>query len=303
MSATSKWSRLKPVQQDPLENVGLPSKGDRTLLDFKAQEDYFGHIRSAHRRFLQNTATPNDLSHSDDDLSQGLERIRLTNSNSKPASAPALPERRTQAPPPPPSKDTLLFSMRKLRESLIATHRADEFALEVYLFIIRFAILQREPESYHPSILSLLWNRELSSGPVREMARKEVAGWLILDLACRQEDMASAWDTYFDYIGVMVRGDGGEVIGTVLRCLVSDDWYAFWTLKAKLDRYQSALVGFADGRMKKLAVGCLRKAYLKIDMGFVHRATGSLWKVLKQEEVVGWEEEGDVLIVRKTKGK
>ena len=275
-----KTSRLKPVIWDPLGSVGLPSKGDTALLDLEAQEVYFGHVVAAHRHYLQNN-TSKGLTDGNNELSRGLEKLSLHPKDLAPTTA--VPEKGTEALPPPlaPSKHIILSSMRKLRESLVATHRSDGFALEVYLFIIKFAILERQPESYYPAILSLLWNRQLLIDETERRIKREVVGWLILDLACRQGDMASAWDTLFNYFGGIIGpGDDDNVVSRVLRCLVRDDWYAYWTLKGKLDRYQHALVEFADPKMRQLAIGRLGKAYLKIDVGFVHRATGALWKIL-----------------------
>lgn len=50
----------------------------------------------------------------------------------------------------------VLSALRKLREGIVASKRADDFAVQAYLFCIRLSVLVKHPESYHPAILHLL---------------------------------------------------------------------------------------------------------------------------------------------------
>ena len=304
--SSGKWSRLKEIRQDPLESVGLPSKGDTKLLDHRVQEEYYEHIVAAHQRYQHRF--PGGISDSISGLTKAVESVSLRDPIHRPAgeqrkdidgSESASNGPRAKA----PSTQTLLFSMRKLREAFIATHRTDHFAGEAYLFMIRFAISVKEPESYHPSILSFLrvssYSEDAEAGA---KARQEVIRYWILDLACRQVDLPTAVHAAWRY-GFLIRftSANGGLIGSILRCLVRDDYWNYWPFFDQLDEYQRAIVSFADERMRKTAMACLGMAYLKVDREFVRRGTGLEWRMLKEVEKVGWQEEGNMLIIKKSR--
>ena len=297
-------SRLKPVRQDPLEKVGLPSKGDTTLLDFRAQEDYIDCILTARARL----SGPNGGFEEavNDGLSEAFSRVSVSDKSDLANSIPGKKTSHTQPPESsgtfkPPSIHAILFSLRKLREGIVASHRSDSFALRAFHFVINFSILHHAPESYHPSILSLLGNRSLLKLMNKE-ARREMAGYLVLDLACRQEDLTAAYQAASHY-GLLFNNHRSNPVRNALRCIVKGDFWTYFAMKAHLDRYHRVLISYADERMTKLAVNCLSRAYLKVDREFVKGATGSGWEVLKLQQGLAWEEDGRVLVIKKAKVK
>ncbi len=94
----------------------------------------------------------------------------ISNANANPASLSAAPSFSSSswlasvAPATSPTtipNDTkalweVLGALRKLREGIVASKRADDFAVQAYLFCIRLSVLVKHPESYHPAILHLL---------------------------------------------------------------------------------------------------------------------------------------------------
>lgn len=90
---------------------------------------------------------------------------------------------------------TILLALRKLREALTATSRADDFAVQALLFSVRLGILVRQPEAYHAPLLRLLRLDGNASnggrgsgggGVLTSVERTEVVGYLVLDTACRR---------------------------------------------------------------------------------------------------------------------
>ncbi|KAL9096774.1 MAG: hypothetical protein Q9165_001262 [Trypethelium subeluteriae] len=180
--ASSAWNRLNQPPSDPLEQYGLPSKGETKLNDFRAQEKFFAKIQERYMKFCGSTGGGDALEKAFDQLSLSeppspssssssaiITTIPSPNSRHPPTPTHHLdsPLRNSPRPPAPasPSRaaDTshseliLIFAaMRKLRESIVATARTDAFARKAYIFLIHAAILARAWHAYHPALLYLL---------------------------------------------------------------------------------------------------------------------------------------------------
>ncbi|KAK7753703.1 hypothetical protein SLS62_004326 [Diatrype stigma] len=154
---------------DPLEAMGLPSKGDNRLLDFKTQERYYTKIVERYMTFCSDAGERDELLRRFASLDVNANN---TNSSSRAGSSSSSSENQhlsastTSKKPITPSLATLpsdtkalsevLSALRKLREGIVASKRADDFAVQAYLFCIRLSVLVKHPESYHPAILHLL---------------------------------------------------------------------------------------------------------------------------------------------------
>ncbi|KAL2159446.1 hypothetical protein VTH06DRAFT_2451 [Thermothelomyces fergusii] len=194
-------SRLKPVEQDPLAEYGLPSKGEKRLLSPKVQESYFTQITARYLAFC--TAAGDG-----DNLQKQFARLSLNGGDSKssnrssrlqplppPLLSPAPSEELAQDRPPKLSEagrphsssasssysaatavaeagpesghqhlSQILSALRKLREAIIASNRRDHFAVQVYLFSARLGILASAYETYYPALLQLLrWSSSTST--------------------------------------------------------------------------------------------------------------------------------------------
>lgn len=221
---------------------------------------------------------------------------------STPAAAAALAVPRSNTPGPHPASNptaelsTILSAMRKLRESITATGRRDAFAQRAYVFIIHSALLLRAWEAYHPALLYLL-HAIHPSAPLSQPELHEMVGVAVLDLACRQGELAEALR-----VKAAWRYEDRRV-ETVLKALVADNWCLFWRMRRVVDGYQRVLMGFAEEGVRVHALKCLGRSYLTADKAFVERCAGAEWAELVRRGV-GWElVEGERVVIRRPKVK
>lgn len=187
---------------------------------------------------------------------------------------------------------TILMAMRKLREAIVASVRRDAFAREVYAFIIRTTILLRHVESYQPALLYLL-SRIHPVVPLSSSAFHELLGYYILDSACRQNDLNSAYDVKYRCKYRDVR------IEAVLKALAHGNWPMFWFIQNSADVHQKVLMEWAEDRMRKHALNCIGKAYLVIDKTSLEGAIRKPWSEVKVQGALGWQLNGENITIRK----
>lgn len=286
---------------DPLEALGLPSKGDTRLLDFKTQERYYTKIVERYMNFCSDAGERDELLRrfaSLDLSSSSTDRNVPTESA---ASSPTIdPSRISIAPATVPSNtkglSDVLAALRKLREGIVASKRVDDFAIQVYLFCIRLSVLVKHPESYHPAILHLLRRiQPLHSMTSVEMS--EVVGYLVLDTACRRNDLAEAFALRHKYRLRDAKVDG------ILDALTHDNYIEFNRLKRRVDGHRAKLLEYAEEGVRKHLLKCFGRAYLNVDLKFLEKCAGSEWASLTAEDGVGWELDGTKVIIRKIKGR
>ncbi|KAI4199153.1 MAG: hypothetical protein LQ350_004783 [Teloschistes chrysophthalmus] len=200
----------------------------------------------------------------------------------------------------PTSAETaiLIVAMRKLREAIVASRRHDMFAKAVYFFIIRTTIMLGHPESYHPALLYLFRRIHPFNFPSNE-EKMEFVGYLVLDLACRQNDLASAFHIRCLY------NHRSRSIDTVLSALVHGNWLQYWDARTTASAYERRLMEWTDERMATYAMQCLGKSYLSIKKTFLERCTGLEWKTLKDTRKIPWALDGDgeTVIIKQIKKK
>ncbi|KAI5925368.1 hypothetical protein F4810DRAFT_660187 [Camillea tinctor] len=301
---TTPWNRLKPVELDPLESMGLPSKGDHRLLDLKTQERYYTKIVERYMTFCSDAGER-------DELLRRFASLDLSSSNREKVNAVALkstghappdtaPPRPSTAPNTIPNNtqglSDVLSALRKLREGIVASKRADDFAIQAYLFCIRLSILVKHHESFHPAILHLL--RRIH--PVHSMTTvelSEVVGYLILDTACRRNSLAEAYALRHRY-----RLKDAK-IDAVLDALVHDNYVEFQRVKRRVDGHRAKLIEYAEDGMRKHLLKCFGRTYLSIDLGFLETCADSDWTRLIAEDGVGWELDDNKVVIRKIKAR
>lgn len=191
---------------------------------------------------------------------------------------------------------TIMQAMRKLREALVASARLDAFARDVYVFLIRVTISVKHRESYHPALLHLL-SRIHPAVPLPASEWKEFLGYYILDLACRQANLGAAFAVRFRY------AYSDERVDAVLEALTHGNWWVFWKMRDELSEYQRRLLEWADDRMRKHALECLGRSYLKADKVFVEKASDRIWENLRKVDKLNWELTGEVVMFRQTRRK
>ncbi|KAL9576843.1 MAG: hypothetical protein Q9212_006773 [Teloschistes hypoglaucus] len=192
----------------------------------------------------------------------------------------------------------LILAMRKLREATVASRRRDMFAKAVYFFIIRTTIMLGHPESYHPALL-YLFRRIHPSNTLSNEEKMEFVGYLVLDLACRQNDLASALHVRCLY------NHHSQSIDTVLSALIHGSWLQYWNARTTTSAYERRLMQWTDERMAGHAIQCLGKSYLSINKTFLERCTGLEWEILKDTGKISWALDGDgeTVIIKPIKKK
>ncbi|KAI9858767.1 MAG: hypothetical protein M1824_004187 [Vezdaea acicularis] len=275
------WNRMKAAPQDPLESAGLPSKGDTKLLDHKAQEAYYQLIQG---RWLSLCGTQGGP----ESLHTLLSTLSLSPSPS--SSAPALTF-------PPREISLLSLSLRKLREATLSTHRQDTFTTTVYTFSIRFGILTHQPASYSSALLHLLYTLHPHT-PLPGPLLREFVIYLILDLASRRSLLGEAYAVRHRFGVHDVRVD------ILLAAMTQGDYRRFFKALRGVDGYQRALLGEAEGWMVRRALKCVGRGYLGVGVGWLEGVTGGRsWDVLVGEFGVGWEREGERVLVRRVRAR
>jgi hypothetical protein len=191
---------------------------------------------------------------------------------------------------------TIIMAMRKLREGIVASKRVDDFSIQAYIFCIRLSILVKQMESYQPAILHLLKRMH----PVQTLTKTELqefVSYLVLDLACRQNDLAGAHATRHKW------GLKDAKVDAILRALTHDNYFLFWKVKRSVDGYKAKLMEFAEEGVKRQALKCLGRTYLSIDLPSLEQYTNTTWPSLTRDCGVGWQLEATKVIIRKPKAR
>ncbi|KAK8114274.1 hypothetical protein PG999_006343 [Apiospora kogelbergensis] len=312
------WSRLKPVDLDPLEAIGLPSKGDNRLLDFKTQERYYTKIVERYMSFCSDAGERQELLRRFSSL-QLSEPLHTTpkpppSTSSTPGGPPRpVPRHASSAPAVPAatslpaSADTqslsdVLAALRKLREGIVASKRADDFAVQAYLFCIRLSVLVKHPESYHPAILHLLRRIQPrhpggAAVALTSVETSEVVGYLVLDTACRRGDLAEAYALRSRYRLRDPKIDG------VLDALAHDNYVLYKRLRRSVDGHKAKLLEFGEGAMRQHTLKCFGRGYLGVELEFLEECADSTWMDLVTNDGVGWELDGSKVVIRKIKAR
>ncbi|KAK4570357.1 hypothetical protein LTR86_002437 [Recurvomyces mirabilis] len=289
------WTRLKPAVIDPLEVYGLPSKGETRLHDHKNQEVYYQKIVDRYMKFIASSGGGEELEKAFASLTVKDESLQVTTNIGPASNRPTLP-RQASATPRPNDMPNILMAMRRMREGILGSQRRDQFAQRAYMFIIQASILSRHWESYQPALLYLLHEIHPIT-PLSSTDLQDVVGYRILDLACRQYELADAFAVQRAF-----KFDDRRV-ATVVMSLVHDDWVRFWRIKRAVDGYQRAILEFAVDRMRLHALKCLGRGYLSADRFFVERTGDSSWPELVKGGV-GWElQDSGMVTIRKPKPK
>lgn len=331
------WGRLKPIDVDPLEVYGLPSKGETRLADAKVQERYFAKIVERYLQFCTDAKGRDGLLErfASLELSEQRPPPLLSSFSTSTAAAASTTVVTTSIVPTSASVSALaaaskdltlvLSALRKLREAIVATDRADDFATQVYLFCIRLAILAKHPQSYHPALLHLLRSIHRRK-PLLNAELQEVASYRVLDAACRRGDLAEAYHLRCLY---KLRC---TTVDAALHALAHDDWVALNRLlqrqKVKsaastaagaaagatagaptrrtgtADAYQGKLLEYAVHNMRVHTLKCFGRAYLRLeDVHYLESSTELGWTELQSKYSVGWEREGDAVVIRKVQAR
>ena len=152
-------------------------------------------------------------------------------------------------------------------------------------------------ESYHPALALLLKRMHHPKAPLSTHLLREMQGYHVLDLACRQKDLGEAYCTRLAY-GLQDRNIDG-----ILKAVAHGNWMDFWKFKSRMNHYQQRLVEYASDSMRRHAIGCLGKAFLSVEKDYVEKAVQRPWQLLVNEYAVQWQAEKDMIVIRQMKRK
>ncbi len=189
-----------------------------------------------------------------------------------------------------------MSALRKLRESIVASKRTDDFAIQAYLFCIRLAVLVKQPESYHAAILHLLRNIHPEQN-LTLMEFQEVVAYLILDTACRRRELSEAYSLRQKY------ALGDKKVNDALSALAHDNFILFHRVRRAVDGHRARIMEWAEADLRLHTLKCFGRAYLGVDLKYLETATSSEWDDLKQKDGVGWELDGAKVVIRKIKAR
>jgi len=267
------------------------------LLDHKVQERYYTKIVERYMAFCSDAGRGDELLRRLGQLDISSENGKVQNQPPRSSSTTGMPVTNIDANlDATGQKDlsTLMMAMRKLREGIVASNRVDDFSIQAYIFCIRLSILVKHMESYHPAILHVL-KRMHTVQPLSNTELQEFVGYLVLDLACRQNDLAEAYVVRQKY------NLHDAKVDAILQALAHDNYFMFWRIRRSVDGHKGKLMEFAEDGMKKHALKCLGRSYLSIDLPSLEQYTNSSWTSLTNILGVGWQLEGTKVIIRKPK--
>lgn len=324
--SSAPWDRLRPIKQDPLESVGFVSKGDTRLLNIKTQESYYHKITARYMQFCtQHSRNLNEafaalsidgppaMGDSKDNVNNPIISIPtrpataasaargLAASKYAPtAAASALPD-------PAEELSTILMSLRKLREGVLATSASASslvFSQRVHVFNIRLAILALHPESYHASLRYLLRVLHTKEHPLPSTELREMLSFLILDTALRLGEVNEAYAIRFQARRHLNYRDLD--VDRILRAVSQGDWPLFWKIRNRVDGYVRAILHYKLDSLRKTVLKTIGKSYMRCNVDWIlNNASGGemTWEELTEKEEIGWVKAGNTVVIRKPKVK
>ncbi|KAI5299737.1 hypothetical protein KEM56_002996 [Ascosphaera pollenicola] len=309
---------------DSLESVGFVSRGDTKLLDPDAQEAYYKQLVHRYMRFC--SVNSKDL----DGAFLSLPKNRSDDPTKNPPVAMLPPQQRTRSISKShlhhhhkfesfkshhsgstssaeirysASKELsiLLLSLRKLREAILATgpKTSVAFARRVSNFCIRTGLLARHPPSYYPPLERLIRQLETRPGYLELSEVKEFVTYMILDYACRQDNLEAAF-------ALRARskeefGYQDSIVDNILKALTQGNWILFWKTRNQADGYSKALIYWAVDGVRRRALKAVGRSYLQVPVEYIVETCAGekgSWEELAEKEQLGWRREGDKILIK-----
>ena len=128
--------------------------------------------------------------------------------------------------------------------------------------------------------------------------------YLVLDLACRQQEIASAFSLRSN--SRLHRGYNSRIADEIVAAVVTNNWVAFWGVRRRVDGYVRALMQWTVPSLRRNSLKALGRAYLNCDLVWLLQSTTGAemsWEELVERENIGWILEGSKVIIRKPKPK
>lgn len=128
--------------------------------------------------------------------------------------------------------------------------------------------------------------------------------YLILDLACRQQETASAFSLRSN--SRSHKAYDCRIVDEIVGAVVTNNWVAFWRVRRKVDGYVRALMQWSVPNLRRNSLKALGRAYLNCDLDWILQSTTGAemsWEELVEKENIGWVLDGSKVVIRKPKPK
>lgn len=191
----------------------------------------------------------------------------------------------------PPAIDSIIMSLRKLREAMIA-QTPSEFTKAVFLFSVRVTSTMGHYQSYVPSVLKLL--EVHATVPLTNAEVQEVCGIYALYLSIVSGCSSEA------YL-VLDRNDWKDSrLLSILRAWDTKDYVSWAQLcRTESDLGRSKIMQSGDPHMAMEGLKRIGKTYFSIHVDELEKLLGWKWAAIKKELNCGWrEEDGGRIVIR-----
>lgn len=189
------------------------------------------------------------------------------------------------------SMDSILTSLRKLREALIHT-TVDDFSKEVFLFSIRISTNIGHYQTYIPSINFLLSLNKLTKEETRE-----VASLLILHVLHFNQEFNFSIRLFYKYLDPEI----DQKVLTVIRSYMVKDYYTWTNLyNEEVDSAASAMMRYGVKHMVQVIIDCLSNSYFSMDLKELEKflPNGVTYETIMKEHKLMWQKEGNNIMIR-----
>lgn len=270
-----------PTTQD---DYGLLSRGEDTRLvnNEEEQKKYFAAIQRHYIRFCYDAGDGSVLR-------AALKAVEKSQADSWDTEQKAGKRGGDKDKGKKPAIDSIIMSLRKLREAMIAQTPSD-FMKTVFLFSVRVTSTMGHYASYVPSVLKLLEiHDEL---PLTNAEIQEVCGVYAIYLAVVAGNVTEGYQ-------VLDRNDWKDSrLQTVLRAWETKDyvsWAKLYTTETDLGR--SKMMQSGDSHMAMEGLKRIGKSYFFIQRTELEKLIGWKWPAIQKDLNCGWRQEEDGRII------
>ncbi|ANB14478.1 hypothetical protein AWJ20_2070 [Sugiyamaella lignohabitans] len=178
------------------------------------------------------------------------------------------------------SEDSVLMSLRKLREALLPIE-PDKFTKQVFLFSVRMAVLAGKYQAFIPSVLYIL-DVIHPVVPLSFDEFRQVALLHVYHTAHFSNDVGTAYKTLYHYLPDDKRA------WTVLQALASNNFVSWVQQKrTEPDLWLRLSLDQNHATMAKNAIPTISKSYMKLHESSIERLLGLDWNTLTSNPNIG----------------
>lgn len=191
------------------------------------------------------------------------------------------------------SIDSILLSLRKLREALINIP-IDDFTIKVFLLSIRIAANVGHYQTYVPAINFLLAHKN----HLETQEHHEIATLLVLHIVHFNNDYHKATSLYFKHF----TNNGRTKLLTIIQSWFLNDYYNWVKLyNSEVDNARSRIMSFGVKSIISTIITTLELAYFNIDCNYLNQKilpNGVDLTILQESYGVKWVVKDNNVVIR-----